>query len=62
MDKDALNMLRQLYVKDAKHLIERAAISVKFAYDKRHKPIDFKPGDKVYLYLHKGYYILRKPP
>ncbi|KAH6603966.1 hypothetical protein Trco_007412 [Trichoderma cornu-damae] len=62
LDQDALDTLRQLYIEDAKHLTEKAAIDAKHFYDRHHRPMEFKPGDKVYLRLHRGYNLPGKPP
>ncbi len=46
---------QQLSHLDARDAISFAAMSMKAAYDSRHKPMFFDVGDKVFLSLRKGY-------
>jgi hypothetical protein len=42
---------------DAEEAIKLAQLTMKRHYDRRHRPISFKVGDKVKVRLHKGYSI-----
>lgn len=42
---------------DAQDMISMASIIMKRTYDRRHKPIFYKPDDWVYLRLHQGYNV-----
>ena len=49
---------RTLARREAEDSISFASIYMKATYDRTHQPLQFKPGDKVFLKLHKGYNVL----
>ena len=46
--------------REAEDSISFISIYIKATYDWTHQPLQFKPGNKVYLKLHKGYNVLRE--
>ena len=53
----ALEVLCSDFQDEARVLIDIAGFLAKLRYDDRHTPVDFKPGDTVYLRIGKGYYL-----
>lgn len=51
---DRLPFVRATFQKEAKHALDVATAEAKECYDKKHTPIDFFPGDMVYINLKKG--------
>lgn len=47
--------------KEARLAMDFAAAKAKRWYDAKHRPIQLKAGDKVYLRLHNGYNLPGKP-
>jgi hypothetical protein len=56
-----LPFLREAMRREAQLAMDFAAMRGKRAYDKNHKPIILKAGDRVYLRLHDGYHLPGKP-
>jgi hypothetical protein len=60
MDPSALNVLRIARQREAKMLIDIAAILNKQRYDQKHRPVNIQVGDEVYIRLHQGYHVSRE--
>lgn len=56
-----LPTLREHLRADAQLAMDFASANAKHVYDGNHRPIEFKPGDMVYLRLGKGYHLPGKP-
>ena len=59
--KPAFEENRFVYRKEAADATSFAAAKAKIAYDSRHQPLRFRPGEKAYLRLHHGYSLPSKP-
>ena len=57
----SLRFLRESLRRDAEFALSFAEARAKRAYDVRHRNIEFKAGDWVWLKLHKGYHLPGKP-
>lgn len=53
--KKSLDEIRFQFRQEASNAIFFDNVKVKIIYDKKHKPLLLKEGDKAYLKLHKGY-------
>ena len=51
---------RTLVRREAEDSILFTSIYMKATYNQTHQPLQFKPDDKVFLKLHKGYNVLRE--
>jgi hypothetical protein len=54
-------MARALHNREAREAIAFASVKSKVYYNRKHKPLFLKEGDRVLLRLHKGYHLPRKP-
>lgn len=61
-DVPDLVFMREAVRKDAQLAMDFAAAKAKRWYDAKHRPIQLKAGDRVYLRLHDGYYLPGRPP
>ncbi|MCW5952828.1 MAG: DDE-type integrase/transposase/recombinase, partial [Propionibacteriaceae bacterium] len=57
-----LPFVREAVRKEAQLAMDFAAAKAKRYYDAKHRPIQLKVGDKVYLKLHHGYNLPGNPP
>jgi hypothetical protein len=60
-DVSDLPFLREAVRKEAHLAMDFAAAKAKRWYDAKHRPIQLRAGDKVYLRLHDGYHLPGKP-
>jgi hypothetical protein len=60
-DLDDICFMREHLRKDAQLALDFAAARAKRRYDNKHRPIEFKKDDEVFLKLHHGYTLPGKP-
>ncbi|KAK4158829.1 hypothetical protein QBC43DRAFT_195406, partial [Cladorrhinum sp. PSN259] len=60
-DCEDVPVLREHLRQDAQLAMDFTAAAAKRRYDGKHRPVDFQPGDKVYIKLHHGYHLPGKP-